>query len=201
MFNYPNFKTEFGYLTKKYRNEFIQEKINYGELPQNSFNNKKITSLIAPNDKNDELYFWQLYSIIGEPGINKIITIFYYKIFNDKNLNNKWFKDEFIETGTIEHHINGQKKFWIDVMGGGKTYFGKETKLNLRHQIVNNIMIVEGADLWFGNIMNTFNGVEEEFNYDKRIIKTCKEFIIFFMKKYSLKFNFNITNILNISKL
>ena len=57
------------------------------------------------------LYFWQLYSILGEKYIEDLIRLFYTKLFNDDK--NKWFSDEFIEIGSIEYHVRGQKNFGL----------------------------------------------------------------------------------------
>ena len=100
MYNYPNYDPSEGNLTIKIRDEYIKYCIKNDSLPTNSFELKKITSLIASNNKADKLYFWQLYSILGENPIKNLITVFYTRIFNDKK--NKWFRDEFIELGNLE---------------------------------------------------------------------------------------------------
>ena len=186
-------------LMSQYRNEYITENIKFGLLPKDSFYDMKILSTNASYNIDDPIYFWQLYSVIGEPGIEIIITKFYNLIFNDDN--NEWFKKEFVESGSIKYHIERQKIFWISVMGGDKKYIGGDTKLNLKHKLVNNIMTTEGAELWMYYMTKTLNELKILFSYDKRIMKSINDFLIFFIIKYSNKFNFNVTNILIKSKL
>ena len=142
-FDYPNFIPSIGNLTDKIRYEYISGKIIEKRLDYDSFDNEKITSLIASNDVNDEVYFWQLYSILGGNPIHKLIHTFYTRIFND--FEEPWFRDEFIESGSIEYHVIGQKNFWLDIMGGGPLYKGGELKLNFKHKLVENIMNLQGA--------------------------------------------------------
>ena len=66
MFNYPYFIPCNGNLTKKIINDNIDYNIKNNSMPLDSFTISKITSLVASNDTNDKLYFWQLYSILGE---------------------------------------------------------------------------------------------------------------------------------------
>ena len=187
MFSYPNFKPQKGNLTIKIINEYIKYRINNNTLKNDSFNNKKIINLVASNDINDELYFWQLYSILGKNNIHKIIETFYIKIFNNKE--NNWFSNEFIESGNINYHINMQKNFWLDIMGGGINY-NNELLLNRKHYLVKNIMTEEGANIWIKLMLETLNELNINKMEDKRIIICLEEFLNFFMIKYSKEFNF-----------
>lgn len=188
MFNYPNYKPEYGYLTEIFINKYINFKIKKGLLDEKLVKDKNIVNLIASNNIKDEIYFWQLFSILGAKKINKIIETFYIKIFNDKKFN--WFRNEFIETGNIEYHINGQKKFWLDIMGGGKYYTDYE-KLNKKHYLVKNIMIEEASNIWLNYMLETLYELDINKMEDKRIIICLKEFINYFMYLYSEKFGFD----------
>ncbi len=198
-FNYPNFIPYPGNLTLQIQNEYITSKIRDKSLPIDSYDNKKITSLVASNNPSDPIFFWQLYSILGESPIHTLISIFYENIFNDKD---KWFSDEFIELGSLEYHIRGQKRFWLDIMGGGKYYVNGMNRLNLRHTLVENIMNVEGSNKWINNINKALNDPKVHLTEDCRVLYCIHDFINYFMIKYSKKFNYNNKNVIQLySKL
>ena len=186
-FNYPKYVPNYGNLTEKIMKEFI---LNY--YHKETLKNKEIISLIASNDITKPLYFWQLYSILGEKYIEDLIRLFYTKLFNDNK--NKWFSDEFIEIGSIEYHVKGQKKFWLDIMGGGEYYTGGEKKLHNYHKLVKNIMTNEGANLW----MKHMNEALDEMTYDEdvRVRKCMDVFLKYFMTKYAIEFDFNFFSIM-----
>lgn len=192
-FNYPNFEPEFGNLTQKIRDEYIEDNIQNNSMPRESKEIKKITSLIASNNSSDKLYFWQLYSILGELPIKNLITVFYKRVLNDSK--NPWFRDEFIEIGNLEYHVKGQMNFWIDIMGGGKKYYKTERVLYLKHQQVNEIMTQRGADLWMKHMVNSLYEVNLCRSDDKRIIPCISDFLYYFMNKYAKEFDFNIYEI------
>ena len=197
-YNYPNFKPQIGNLTIKFRNEFIQHYIDQGILSDSAFSDKKISGLLASNNPKDEIYFWQLYSIIGSDPIHILIKKFYENIFNDYEA--PWFRDEFMEIGSIDYHVKGQKKFWLDVMGGGKHYEGGEKKLNIKHKMVDNIMTKEGAERWMFNMEKTMLQLNLHFIHDRRILPCIDKFLKFFMKKYSIEFDFNLYEIVSKSR-
>ena len=189
MNTYPLFTPKFGNLTKKIQTEYIIYYINLGKLSKESLSNIKIISLNASNNPEDEIYFWQLYSIIGEAPIHNLIEKFYTNIFNDKK--NIWFSEEFIDTGTIKYHVRGQKNFWLDIMGGGPHYKGGELKLHKKHKLVDNIMNTESAIIWMNHMINSLDEVGFNKIKDKRIIKCIKKLLYFFINKYSVEFDFN----------
>lgn len=190
-YHYPIFIPNYGNLTNKIMKEYL---LTYYSI--NILDNNDITSLVASNDKTKPLYFWQLYSILGEKKIEDLIRQFYRNIFNDKN--NKWFSDEFIEIGSIEYHVKGQKKFWLDIMGGGEYYTGGEKKLHYHHKLVKNIMTEKGANIWMYHMNNALDKME--YKEDIRIRKCIDVFLNHFMVKYAIEFDFNFYNILK-SKL
>ena len=185
-FNYPNFVPNYGNLTTTVMKEFI---LHY--YHKDVLENKEITSLIASNDIKKPLYFWQLYSILGEKYIEDLIRLFYTNLFNDEK--NKWFTDEFIEIGSIEYHVKGQKKFWLDIMGGGEYYSGGEKKLHNYHKLVENIMTIEGAKLWMYHMNQALDSMN--YNEDIRVRKCIDVFLNHFMIKYAIEFDFNFYNI------
>ena len=185
--NYPNFVPNYGNLTEKIMKEFI---LNF--YHKQTLENKEITSLIASNDLTKPLYFWQLYSILGENYIEDLIRLFYTNLFKDTK--NKWFTDEFIEIGSIEYHVRGQKKFWLDVMGGGEYYTGGEKKLHNYHKLVKNIMTNEGANLWMKHMNDALD--EMTYNEDVRVRKCMDVFLKYFMTKYAIEFDFNFFSIM-----
>ena len=75
-FNYPRFTPSEGNLTLLIQKEYINNSIKNGNLPNDSFTNNKITDLIASNNPDDKIYFWQLYSIIGEKPVSNLIRKF-----------------------------------------------------------------------------------------------------------------------------
>ena len=188
MYNYPKYKSEYGNLTEKFRDRYLKFRIEKGLLNEKIIEKKNLRNLIASNDINDEIFFWQLFSVLGTKKINKIVETFYIKIFNDKKFT--WFKNEFIESGNIEYHINGQKNFWLDIMGGGK-YYSDESKLDKKHNMVKNIMIEEASNIWLNYMLETLNELEINKMEDIRIFDCLKEFINYFMYLYSNEFNFN----------
>lgn len=194
-YRYPNFTPELGNLTNKFRKEYILEQINLNILPENSFENKQIMGLVASTNKNDKVYFWQLYSIIGQDPLHILIKTFYENIFEDDT--NEWFRGEFADIGDVDYHIKGQKNFWLDVMGGGKLYTGGEKKLHLKHKMVKDIMTTKGGELWMNYMKITLNEVKFHFMHDIRIIPCIDSFLKFFMKKYAFEFDFNIYDLLH----
>jgi len=197
-YNYPHYKPQFGNLTTQFQNEYINYYIEKGVMHQYSAIDQNIISLIASNNHNHPIYFWQLYSILGEKPIQVLIYKFYENIFNDHS--EPWFRDEFIDTGSIEFHVIGQKKFWLDVMGGGKHYIGGEKRLNIKHKFVENIMTTEGASRWMFNMEKTLNELDLYFIQDKRILPCIDNFLRFFMIKYSIEFDFNLYEIVKNKK-
>ena len=192
-FNYPRFTPSEGNLTTLIQKEYISNSIKNGNLPNDAFSNEQIISLVASNNIGDKIYFWQLYSIIGEKPVKELIQKFYENIFNDEE--EPWFRDEFIDLGDIDYHVDGQLRFWLDVMGGGKRYTGGEKKLHLKHKLVENIMTTRGANRWMKHMKDALVIFKKIKNLDIRIIDCIDEFLHFFMTKYSIEFDFNVFEI------
>lgn len=182
-----------GNLTNKIRYEYLDTYIKKNNVLPNLFENKEITGLYASMDLNKPLYFWQIYSITGSEPIRKLITVFYTSIFNSTT--DLWFKEEFEDLGPLEHHINRQTEFWLDVMGGGPVYNGNLFKLNKKHKLVKNIMTEKGANKWMHYMIHAIDVVKEDLCVDRRIIPCLIDFLNFFMLKYAHEFDFNFYEI------
>lgn len=195
MFNYPNFNPSFGTLTEFIRDSYIKTQICNKVLPPNALTDPKITSLIASNDPSEPIYFWQLYSILGESPVHTLISVFYEKVFQEPET---WFSDEFKELGTLDYHVRGQKRFWLDVMGGGVEYVGELKRLNLRHKLVKNIMTQDGARLWMKNMKKAFKDPRTHLTNDMRVVYCMNDFLNFFMEQYAVEFDFNFCDPINL---
>jgi len=182
------FPTEEGFLTQIIQKEYIKYLLEKGEINDNHIN-KNILSLNATDNNTPTLYFWQLYSILGKKPIEKLITNFYTRVFNDNE--KPWFRDFFIELGSLEYHIKGQTNFWLDVMGAGEYYRGGEKRLNFKHDLAREIMTNKAANRWMDHMLLALDDNYNNFKIDKRILPCLKKFLLFFMNKYSLEFDFN----------
>ena len=176
---------------------YLHKKIKQGKLPTDILEEPSTFSTNASRDLADPLFFWQLYSVTGEKALRDMITRFYKRVFNDSEA--QWFSSVFVETGTLDYHIENQLKFWIDLTGGPITYKGGEKKLNIKHRLVREIMTKEGADRWLYHMDATLS--ETKFSGDPRILPCLIDFVNYFMDKYDLEFDFNFQNLQPVSKL
>lgn len=186
------FNPSFGFLTKKFRNIFLTEGIKNDKICIEDI--PKAMLLYPDEDKSSPIYFWQLYSILGDKPIYSLIKSFYTKVLNDEQ---KWFSEEFLDLGDLDYHVNGQVKFWIDIMGGGQQYVGGEKRVNNKHKLVKNIMTNEGAERWMMHMRNTINeqNIIDQIN-DKRIIVCIYDFLEFFINRYAIEFDFNLFSLI-----
>lgn len=190
MSKHVRYEATLGNLTDKIRTDYLNQQILQGRMTIELANSQKVLSLIASDDQTDLIYFWQLYSVLGKDRIRGIVCAFYTKIFSD--VEDAWFKEAFESTGSLEYHVNGQTRFWMDVMGGGAHYKGGERKLSLHHKLSKDVMTDLGAYRWMTHMNNTLKEEVPHFGIEKyRILSCLKAFLIFFMKKYSIEFDFN----------
>lgn len=173
----------YGYATCIVRKEYIDNKIHRGLQ-----GDARVITLNASENDTNKLYFWQLYSILGEENITNLIREFYKRIFDETE--DRLFVETFKKFGDIEYHIKGQTNFWLDIMGGGKRYPGGEFKLKRHHGLAKHIMNEKGAKRWLFHMKKTLENVTEEFTEDKRVLPCIIDFINFFMEKYGNEFNF-----------
>lgn len=145
------------------------------------------------NPKKD-IYFWKLHDWISKEHVIQIITIFYSKVFNDKTPENKFFVDEFKQTGHLYHHIHRQSLFWLVMFGFNHKdeYKGGVKTLNKHHTLVSEIMTNRGAHLWMMYMKHTLNEYKEVLDEINIQIYPCiLDFVLYLMFLYSKQFDFN----------
>jgi len=167
----------YGFTTKVLQDEFI--KLNNIQI------SSEVITLNGHENKTERLYFWQLFSILGEDKITNIITNFYSDVLSDNK--DDIFRETFKNSGTLEHHVKKQANFWIDVTGGGKRYPGGEARLELHHDNARIIMNYKGAYRWLHHMKNSIESSKFD---DPRVVPCIIDFINFFMDKYGKVYNF-----------
>ncbi|KAL3942570.1 MAG: hypothetical protein SGARI_000224 [Bacillariaceae sp.] len=185
-----NYDPREGYNTARAQKEYLDNQ-NKKECPyqssrvvdRDSFNEY---SLIASNKPNDPLYFWQLYSLLGEQPIVGLVRDFYTRVYDDNDPSNGWFKQAFTQLASKEHHIATQAAYWIDVMGGGRYYPGGDRRLSFHHGMnAHEVMNERGAKLW----MKYMRGALESARFEDVRVKPCiLDFLNDRMKKYADEF-------------
>lgn len=177
------FTPSLGFMTSLLQKEFLDTMV-----PKEKHSLSSVKSLYYTDNNTDTLYFWQLYSLLGEDKIRLFIYNFYKRIFDDKE--DKEFLETFIYLGDLKKHINGQTNFWLDCMGGGQTYPGGERKLRFHHSLAKDIMNSKGAERWLLHMRFTLLDKKIYLSEDPRVRPCIIEFINFFMLKYSNEFQF-----------
>ena len=170
----------YGFLTCKFREEYLE----FMAIKES----KEILTLNSNENHSSKLYFWQLFSILGEQHIHQIIETFYQNIFNDQE--HSYFSDTFKNLGNLDHHIQGQCDFWLDIMGGGKRYAGGKYRLQRHHDFAKQIMNENGAKRWIVHMKKSLNSNLNTLNIDQRIYPCILDFLNFFMQKYAKEYNF-----------
>lgn len=186
-FQYPKFPTRHGYMSEKIQRDYITSAIEKNLFPSDAHRVPHIVSLSASNDLTKPIQFWQLYSVLGQGPVVKIVESFYQRVFADED----WFTSVFARVGGIGHHINTQAAMWIDVMGGGPYYHGAEFRLNFHHthnaiQLMND----KGAKRWSQLMLDTLENSASHMSDDPRIRLSINTFLTHFMTKYSEDFAF-----------
>ena len=153
-----------GYVTSSVHQEYCRQ----NPETARSIDTSNEYNLTAGDDQNDDLHFWQLYSILGEEPIIEIVTKFYNSVFNDTEA--PWFRNAFVRTAPLEHHIKVQAAYWIDAMGGGKRYHGGEYRLHFHHEHnAKQVMTADGAKRW----MYHMRGALDNINFADPRVKPC----------------------------
>jgi truncated hemoglobin YjbI len=183
---HPKYPTRHGYMSEKIQRDYITSAIEKKVLPEDAHRIAPIVSLTAANDAATPIQFWQLYSVLGQDPIVKIVENFYERVF----ANEEWFTSVFKRVGGIGHHINTQAGMWIDVMGGGPYYHGGEYRLNFHHthnalQLMND----KGAERWSQLMLDALNDSAQHMT-DPRVRTSINTFLAHFMTKYSQDFKF-----------
>jgi truncated hemoglobin YjbI len=174
-------------MTEKIQRDYIQAAVAKDVLPTEAHRMADIVSLTASSDVSKPIQFWQLFSVLGQDPIVRIVQSFYRRVFEQDH----WFKSVFERVGDINHHINTQASMWIDVMGGGPYYHGAEFRLNFHHthnamQLMND----KGAELWSKLMLETLDASSYLIAHDPRIRTSINTFLSFFMGKYAEEFAF-----------
>jgi len=173
-------------MSEKIQRDYITSAIQKKLLPTDAHRIAQIVSLSASDEASTPIQFWQLYSVLGQDLIVKIVESFYERVFADE----EWFTSVFARVGGIGHHINTQASMWIDVMGGGPYYHGAEFRLNFHHthnaiQLMNS----KGAERWSQLMLDTLEDSAPLMS-DPRVRPSINTFLAHFMTKYSEDFTF-----------
>jgi len=184
---YPKYQTRHGYMSEKIQRDYITSAVAQKTLPIDAHRMPEFVSLSASNDARKPIQFWQLYSVLGQERIVKIVGKFYEHVFADE----EWFTSVFARFGGIGHHINTQAAMWIDVMGGGPYYHGAEFRLNFHHtHNAIKLMNEKGADRWSQLMLRTLDESGQHMTDDPRVRPSINTFLSYFMGKYSQEFDF-----------
>ncbi|AXI47696.1 hypothetical protein C1J03_17795 [Sulfitobacter sp. SK012] len=183
----PKFPTRHGYMSEKIQRDYIASAVAKGLLPAEAHRMPEIVSLTAPSDASKPIQFWQLYSVLGQDPIVRIVQNFYERVFADE----AWFTSVFERVGGIGHHINTQASMWVDVMGGGPYYHGAEFRLNFHHthnamQLMND----KGAERWTSLMLETLDASSDLMTDDPRVRTSINTFLAHFVAKYADDFAF-----------
>ena len=153
---------------------------------------RQIVSLTASNDPAKPIQFWQLYSVLGQDRIVRIITNFYERVYGEK----EWFRSVFTRIGGVDHHVRTQSAMWLDVMGGGLAYHGGEFRLNFHHtHNAMELMNEKGAAHWGKLMVDTLDDSAVHMTTDPRVRPSLNTFLTFFFDKYATDFNFKTDRI------
>lgn len=177
-------------MTEKIRTKYIASAVEKNLLPSNAHRMADVLSLTAPTDTNQPIQFWQLYSVLGQDRIVRIVQRFYERVFADE----EWFSTVFSRANSINGHIKSQASMWIDVMGGGQYYHGGEYRLSFHHS--HNAMALmndKGAKRWCELMLQTLHDPSLDLSDDPRVRRSINTFLSYFMDKYAEEFSFKET--------
>ena len=174
-------------MTEKIQQKYIAAAIKDKTLPDNAYRISDIVVLNAPKDQSKPIQFWQLYSILGQKRIMRIIQSFYQSVYQDE----PWFSSIFARIGDTSHHVRTQSAMWLDVMGGGFKYHGAEFRLNFHHQHnAIELMNKKGAERWIRLMIQTLDDTAEYMTDDPRVRISINTFLAYFITKYAADFGF-----------
>mmetsp|Transcript_33636 Transcript_33636/g.64407 ORF Transcript_33636/g.64407 Transcript_33636/m.64407 type:complete len:211 (-) Transcript_33636:228-860(-) len=147
--------------------------------------------LKADPDPRKPLYYWQLYSLLGEQFATDLITNFYKRIFEDTDPEHKDFKEAFsFESLGYEFHVQDAADFWLDAMGAGPRYEGSiQMRTHGFHKIHRHVMTQKGAEIWMNHMRKAVE--ETDFGNDPRVKNTIFNFCFVMMEMYKNDFDFN----------
>ena len=81
--SYPAYTPSHGYMTEKIQQKYIAAAIKDKKLPENAHRMPEILTLNASVNPSKPLQFWQLYSVLGEKRIVRIVQNFYQRVYRD----------------------------------------------------------------------------------------------------------------------
>lgn len=190
--NYPTYEPSYGYMTEKIRHAYIAKSIDKKILPSTAYREQDIVSLSAPNNPSKPIQFWQLYSVLGQRRIVRIVQNFYSRVYQDED----WFRTVFARVGDEQHHVRTQSAMWLDAMGGGLKYHGAEFRLNFHHQHnAFQLMNEKGAERWIKLMVETLDACQNYMTHDPRVRASLNTFLGYFMDKYELEFGFQTNSV------
>lgn len=185
LFEYPNFRTQHGYMTKSAQTAYVGQAMDAGLMPSGTPRRADLVTLKASNDPEVPIQFWQLFSVLGPDPIVAIVRDFYERVFADED----WFTSVFARVGPLEHHIGTQASMWADVMGGGPYYHGAAFRLSFHHTH-NAIALMNdrGATRWVKLMVLTLAASEQHLPDDPRVRIALNTFLTHFLGKYATEF-------------
>ena len=185
--SYPAYTPSHGYMTESIQQKYIAASIKDKTLPDNAHRMPDIVALNASKDQSKPIQFWQLYSVLGQKRIVRIVQNFYHRVYRDE----PWFSSIFARIGDTSHHVRTQSAMWLDVMGGGFKYHGAEFRLNFhhRHNAIE-LMNKKGAERWIRLMVQTLDDTADYMTDDPRVRNSLNTFLAYFMTKYTADFGF-----------
>jgi truncated hemoglobin YjbI len=185
--SYPAYTPSHGYMTEKIQRAYIAAAIKDKTLPDNAHRIPDIVTLDASVNPSKPIQFWQLYSVLGQKRIVRIVQNFYRRVYRDE----PWFQSVFARIGDTSHHVRTQSAMWLDVMGGGFKYHGAEFRLHFHHQHnAIELMNKKGAERWIKLMVQTLDDTAEYMTDDPRIRVSLNTFLAYFTTKYAADFGF-----------
>ena len=185
--SYPSYTPSHGYMTEKIQRVYIATAIKNKTLPDNAHRISDIVTLNASVNSSKSIQFWQLYLVLGQKRILRIVQNFYQRVYRDE----PWFRSGFARIGDTSHHVRTQSAIWLDVMGGGFKYHGTELRLHFHHQYnAIELMNKKGTERWIKLMVQTLDDTAEYMTDDPRIRVNLNTFLAYFTAKYAADFGF-----------
>jgi len=191
-FSYPNYAPHHGYMSEIIQRKYITSAIEKKVLPIDAHRMRQIVSLTASNDDTKPIQFWQLFSVLGQARIVRILENFYKRVYDDE----KWFSSVFAGIGGADHHVRTQSALWLDVMGGGLAYHGGEFRLNFHHtHNAIQLMNEKGSARWVKLMVETLDDSSVHMTADTRVRPSINTFLTHFLGKYAADFQFKTSSV------
>ena len=71
-------------MTESIQQKYIAASIKDKTLPDNAHRMPDIVALNASKDQSKPIQFWQLYSVLGQKRIVRIVQNFYHRVYRDE---------------------------------------------------------------------------------------------------------------------